>query len=202
MAHRKSLNAAGYALRPEHKSLAPDGDACGPGTAGLLRRRAIESAPELTDLIGKESNRLDERLAGALGGRDDYRNTYGPRTTYWYGLVLPVLIDMGAPRSSPRPGRPAHRCMTSSPAPCRMNATSARMNPPHWSTRDLSSRQEVSRRRTSRARCFGSTRSSPGAPDRGKAVRFLGTTGLGFAPGEDSSLPSRPARSTRSYWSA
>ena len=55
-----------YRLRPEHKSLAPDGEPVMGDTKGLLRRRPIESAPVLTDLTGKEANKLIERLIGEV----------------------------------------------------------------------------------------------------------------------------------------
>jgi len=85
-----------YLRRPEHKSLAPDGQRCGPDTTGLLQRRPIESAPALTDLIGKESNKLSDRLAGAARDVNEYQSAYGARDPRWETLVLPALKDIGA----------------------------------------------------------------------------------------------------------
>jgi hypothetical protein len=86
---------AGHPHRPEHKSLAPDG---GPATGtvkGLLQPRPIQSAPALTRLIGKEGNKLLERLTGEVTDPDDYLTTYtDPATNPWPSLVLPVLRDI------------------------------------------------------------------------------------------------------------
>jgi len=57
---------AEFRLRPEHKSLVPDGTSATSRTKGLLQRRPIDSAPVLTDLIGKEGNELDERVSGVI----------------------------------------------------------------------------------------------------------------------------------------
>jgi hypothetical protein len=84
-----------YGRRAEHKSLAPDG---GPGDreAGLLERRAVESSPALTDITGKEGNKLAERLSGTELSPADYRNDYGPRANMWDQLVRPILTELGA----------------------------------------------------------------------------------------------------------
>src|SRR5438552_16523640 len=63
---------------------------------GLLQRRPLESAPVVTELIGKEGNRLAERLIGIDVDASDYRNTYGERVDYWDGLILPILAELGA----------------------------------------------------------------------------------------------------------
>ena len=86
----------GYGLRPEHKSLAPDGSPSGEHTVGLLRRRPVRGAPVLTDLIGKEGNRLIERLSGEVTDPDEYRTGYGERQDRWQALVVPVLRKIGA----------------------------------------------------------------------------------------------------------
>jgi len=45
-------------------------------------------------LIGKESNRLDETLAGLIGSLDDTLATYtSPNENAWSLLVLPALAD-------------------------------------------------------------------------------------------------------------
>jgi hypothetical protein len=94
-----------YRLRPEHKSLSPNGTHAGNETIGKLRRRPILSAPVLTDLIGKESNRLLERLTGEVMDSDEYGTRYGERASRWEFLVKPVLREMGSTLVSRRTGR-------------------------------------------------------------------------------------------------
>ena len=96
---------AEFRLRPEHKSLAPDGAPATSRTKGLLQRRPIESAPVLTDLIGKEGNELDERGSGVIIDPDDYRSQYGNRGDRWTELVLPILRELGAEEVMKRTGR-------------------------------------------------------------------------------------------------
>jgi hypothetical protein len=108
-----------YRLRPEHKSLAPDGQPVTGDTAGLLRRRPVLTAPVLTDLTGKEGNKLIERLAGVITAPADYRTDYGSRADRWNSLVLPVLRAMGARELTERTGmsrRAVERALPSSPA--------------------------------------------------------------------------------------
>jgi hypothetical protein len=93
-----------YHLRPEHKSLAPDGQHVAGDTAGLLWRRPVLSAPVLTDLTGKEGNRLIERLTGVITAPVDYRTDYGSRGDRWRFLVLPVLRAIGARGLAERTG--------------------------------------------------------------------------------------------------
>jgi hypothetical protein len=85
---------ARHRLHPEHKSLAPDGRWAGEATRGLLRRRPISSAPVLTDLTGKEGNKIIERLSGEVEDTDEYRTDYGARADRWRALVVPVLRQM------------------------------------------------------------------------------------------------------------
>jgi hypothetical protein len=94
-----------YRLRPEHKSLAPDGSPVMGDTTGLLRRRPIESAPILTDLTGKEANKLIERLTGEVTDLPDYRTDYGTRADRWRTLVVPILQRMGASAVAKRTGK-------------------------------------------------------------------------------------------------
>ena len=96
---------ARYARHPEAKSLAPDGQPVNANTHGLLRRRLVESAPVLTDLIGKEGNHLDERATGQTDNPDEYRNTYGHRGDRWTELVLPILRGIGPKELMRRTGR-------------------------------------------------------------------------------------------------
>jgi hypothetical protein len=45
--------------------------------------------------IGKEANRLDDRITGLIGNPDEYRTVYeDPNRTTWSELVLPVLRIM------------------------------------------------------------------------------------------------------------
>jgi hypothetical protein len=90
---------------PEHKSLAPDGGPAVGDTKGLLRRRPIESAPVLTDLTGKEANKLIERLIGEVTDPREYRTDYGVRGDRWDSLVVPVLRRIGASMVAEQTGR-------------------------------------------------------------------------------------------------
>jgi hypothetical protein len=85
-----------YPRRPEHKSLAPSGGPAGAETLGLLRRRPVRCAPVETDLIGKEGNKLEERLSGEVLEQADFQTSYGRRVDPWEQLVLPVLKQIGA----------------------------------------------------------------------------------------------------------
>jgi hypothetical protein len=85
-----------YGRRAEHKSLAPDGGPADRAAAGLLERRAVESSPALTDLTGKEGNKLAERLSGTALTPAEYRNDYGARANRWDHLVRPILTELGA----------------------------------------------------------------------------------------------------------
>ena len=96
---------ATYRTRPEHKSLAPDGQPATGSTRGLLRRRPIESAPVLTDLIGKEGNQLEERATGVTNELGQYRGNYGSRADRFTQLVIPSLPDMGVDEVMRRTGR-------------------------------------------------------------------------------------------------
>ena len=94
-----------FPLHPEHKTLAPDGTPTDQETRRLLRRRSVESAPVLTDLIGKQSNLLEERLTGAITDPEQYLETHGTRGDRWSQLVVPVLKQMGAKEVIARTGR-------------------------------------------------------------------------------------------------
>ena len=62
---------------------------------GLLRRRPITVGKIL--LIGKESNRLDERSRGELTADDvDERITIYEDHDEWYRVVVPRLREIGA----------------------------------------------------------------------------------------------------------
>jgi hypothetical protein len=65
---------AEYRIHPEAKSAGPDGEPCGPGTVGLLRRREIVA--RRVRYIGKESNRLEDVDAGFVHDPDDVSTEY------------------------------------------------------------------------------------------------------------------------------
>lgn len=96
---------AQFRMRPEHKSLAHDGAPTTGETRGLLQHRPVESAPVLTDFIGKEANLLDERQTGLTENPDEYRSNYGNRGDRWNRLVLPILRSLGAEEVMRRSGR-------------------------------------------------------------------------------------------------
>ena len=84
---------AKYETHPESKSVGPDGRPCGRGTVGLLGRRPV-TVGTIT-LIGKESNRLEERSTGQLtiNDHDELVTTYDDHDE-WYRLVLPRLRNV------------------------------------------------------------------------------------------------------------
>lgn len=83
-----------YGAQPEAKALGPDGEPCGRGTVGLLRRRPA-TAGEIK-LIGKESNRLEDWLTGVLTIDElDERLTVYHDNDGWRRIALPKLRAMG-----------------------------------------------------------------------------------------------------------
>jgi hypothetical protein len=85
-----------YTRRPEHKSIAPDGAPAGDETVGRLERRPVHSAPVETELIGKEGNKLEERLTCEVLDQAEYQTSYGRRVDPWTELILPILREIGA----------------------------------------------------------------------------------------------------------
>jgi hypothetical protein len=84
-----------YAAHPEAKALGPDGEPCGRGTVGLLQRRPV-TAGEIK-LIGKESNRLEERMAGLVTVEElDDRLAVYDDDDGWRRITLPKLQAMGS----------------------------------------------------------------------------------------------------------
>jgi hypothetical protein len=83
-----------YESHPESKALGTDGEPCGRGTVGLLRRRPV-TVGTIT-LIGKESNRIEERSQGELtvDDVDELVTTYEDHDE-WYRIVLPRLRALG-----------------------------------------------------------------------------------------------------------
>jgi hypothetical protein len=84
-----------YAAHPEAKALGPDGKPCGRATVGLLQRRPV-TAGEIK-LIGKESNRLEDRFTGLLTIDElDERLTVYHDDDGWRRFTLPKLKAMGS----------------------------------------------------------------------------------------------------------
>jgi hypothetical protein len=92
-----------YRLRPEHKSVAPNGQPAQRDTVGPLLRRPVESTPALQALTGKEGNKLLERLSGEITDPHDYRTDYGRRDDEWR-LVLAAIDRIGAATVARRAG--------------------------------------------------------------------------------------------------
>lgn len=95
---------ATYAIHPEPKSLDPAGNPCTRRfPAGLLRRRPVTMLT--LSLIGKESNRLDETIAGLIGTLDDTLAVYSdPGQSAWVNLVVPALGDFSSREVALRSG--------------------------------------------------------------------------------------------------
>jgi hypothetical protein len=82
-----------YATHPEPKSNGSDGKPCRRDTVGLLQRRPVTMS--MLSLIGKESNKLDERASGLVGDLDDVLSDYdGGRYDMWLDLVRPAIADL------------------------------------------------------------------------------------------------------------
>jgi hypothetical protein len=89
-----------YATHPEPKSADVEGRPCGRSTIGLLARRPVTMST-LT-LIGKESNKLDEREAGLIGDLNEVLADYGGNT--WEELALPTIDDFATSVLAERSG--------------------------------------------------------------------------------------------------
>lgn len=93
-----------YQGHPESKSLGPTGDRVDKWTKGLLRRRPVEALMPLHHL-GKEANKLDDRVSGVALDYDDYQTEYhDPRQDEWATLVVPVLATMARAQLAERAG--------------------------------------------------------------------------------------------------
>lgn len=64
-----------YRSHPEPKSAGPDGERCGRGTAGILRRRRVRATG--IEHIGKESHRLEEVEKGLIHNPNEVAISYG-----------------------------------------------------------------------------------------------------------------------------
>ena len=81
-----------HATQSEPKSNGADGKPCRRETVGLLCRRPVTMST--LSLIGKESNRLEERTGGLIGSLDDVLSTYQAGQEAWKELVLPTIGDL------------------------------------------------------------------------------------------------------------
>ena len=80
---------ADYRGHREMKSAGPDGRPCRQETRGVLRRLPVTVSHVV--YVGKESNLLDEAIAGLLHD-DEHSTTYGdPGRDEWIAMVLPRL---------------------------------------------------------------------------------------------------------------
>lgn len=64
-----------FLKHPESKSLAPGGGRVVGSTKGLLQRRPVTSLPQIAR-IGKEANKLEERMLGLVVDGDDHVAEY------------------------------------------------------------------------------------------------------------------------------
>ncbi|MFI4972809.1 MAG: hypothetical protein ACHP7H_09030, partial [Hyphomicrobiales bacterium] len=79
-----------YERHPEAKSLGPNGEPCGPLTAGLLQRRPIHATSLM--LIGKEAHRLEEVTDGLIQDWSAVQQVYAnPAQDPWLTTVMPML---------------------------------------------------------------------------------------------------------------
>jgi len=86
-----------YAAHPEAKALRLDGKPCGRRTVGPLQRRPV-IAGEIK-LIGKESNRLEDRFTGLLTIDElDERLTAYHDDDGWRRITLPRLRELDVRR--------------------------------------------------------------------------------------------------------
>jgi len=81
---------ASFVRHPEAKSLDIERRA-GAGD-GLLERRPVREGSRA--YIGKESNQLEEIVAGAWGRLEDVQTEYGQALDAWFRWVVPVLKQM------------------------------------------------------------------------------------------------------------
>jgi hypothetical protein len=92
-----------YEGHPEAKSLGPHGEKVEKWTRGLLQRRPVEALMPL-HLIGKEANRLDDRVSGVVLDYEDYQTEYANPHDVWATLVVPTLATMDRSEVASRTG--------------------------------------------------------------------------------------------------
>jgi len=90
-----------YLGHPEAKSLERSGGTCRRDTHGVLTRRPVAAA--IVTHIGKESNRLDERLSGLVTDEGEFLLSLGAES-FWDRLVVPALRRLGFARVASKSG--------------------------------------------------------------------------------------------------
>ncbi len=84
---------AEYASHREQKSTDRSGRPCAQDTSGVLLRRAVG----VRDIkyVGKESNYLDEAVAGLYHDEEEVLTTYeDPKRAPWLTLIVPIMRDI------------------------------------------------------------------------------------------------------------
>ncbi len=85
----------GYRVHPESKSAGLNGRPCGRETVGLLRRRHLRVVA--VELIGKESNRMEDVQNGLIHDWDEVVESYGLLgSSWWEREILPRLKEVKA----------------------------------------------------------------------------------------------------------
>jgi len=85
----------GYRVHPEPKSAGPDEIPCNRETVGLLRRRSLHVVA--IDLIGKESNRMEDVQIGLVHDWNEVVESYGLLgISWWEREILPKLKGVKA----------------------------------------------------------------------------------------------------------
>lgn len=104
MAHVKSYGKVyrDYVRHPEWKSAGPEGQPCGRQTRGLLQRRHVR--PLGVQMIGKESNRLEEVQQGLIADRDEVLENYGRGEEGLWEAVRNVMGDLSRKELARRSG--------------------------------------------------------------------------------------------------
>ncbi len=84
-----------YGVHEEAKSIGPDGELCRKKTRGLLGRRTVAMLGKPKD-IGKESNRLEERMTDQVDGEADYMNILElDEWSHFRQVVVPAGMALG-----------------------------------------------------------------------------------------------------------
>jgi hypothetical protein len=82
-----------FAQHPEHKSSDASGAACTRSTRGLLHRRRVRAGR--IDLIGKESNKLEDVQRGAVHDWEDVQTVISdPSYDQWEHVIRPKLTTL------------------------------------------------------------------------------------------------------------
>ncbi|MGH8945018.1 MAG: hypothetical protein ACRDVL_02580 [Acidimicrobiia bacterium] len=93
-----------WSTNPEPKSLGTDGEVCRQDTRGLLQRRPVRTTRERVTYIGKESNYLEEAMAGVMGLKEILNEYPDPERDPWLNLVLPAIKRLGPQEVAKRVG--------------------------------------------------------------------------------------------------